>query len=243
MGFNGGLLDLRRSLLGEQPNIGLQGFPQLQSNEIIRPTEYSLVESASVFTELEVKRAVRLWVPGQRRVIRAVPHRMPDSGANVITRGLYIPSVNGIVDLLAPGIWHINTPIVTAEGTSVTALYSDAAFAVAALNEAEGEDPNSWVALYQPRVLAAPAGPITIDTTAGGLVLAAAAVGRRFMYLRNLGAVDAWIAFGATPAVNKGILVKAGEEKSWDALDGITEQECRGITAAGSTTFSVQTGT
>lgn len=227
------------------PDIGLQGLPQLRSNEIIRPTPFNLVESATIFTEIEVaNRAIRLWVPGQRRVLRAVPHRLHDSPANIISNGEFIPSVNGVLDLFAPGLWYINTPIVTAEGTQVNAKFSDAAFAVAALSEAESEDPNSFTALFQPRVMAAPTTNADVDNADENLV--AAQVGRRYLYIRNTstGAQTIWLAFGgATAVVGSGIGLAPGEWISFDALDGCTEQEVRVISDAANATVAMQTGT
>lgn len=238
----GGLLDLRRALLGDQPEVGLQGFPQLKTSEIIRPTEYSLIESAYVFTELEVKRAVRLWVPNQRRILRAVPHRLPDSGANVISRGLYIPSVNGILDLLAPGVWLINTPIVTAEGTSVTALYSDSAFAVAALNEAAGEDPNSFMALYAARVFSA--GAVAAVGVATATVIAANS-SRRFVYVKNVstGGQRITLSFGGSAVLDQGMTLQVGEWRAFDALTGISQANIDAIASAAGAALEYITGT
>lgn len=229
--------------LQTRPEIGLQGLPQLKANEIIRPTPYNLVESATIFTPLEVNRSVRLWVPGQRRTLRAVPDHLHLDGASIISLGEFVPSVNGILDLFAPGIWHINTPIVAAEGTLVSAKYSDAAFAVAALSEADQEDPNSFMALFQPRTYAAPAVNADIDAASESLV--AAQVGRRYLYIENTSAAgqNLWLAFGQAAVVGSGIRLTPGQWAEWDALSGITEQEVFAISDAANGSASYQTGT
>lgn len=234
----GQLFDLTKQI----PPIGLQGLPQLGAHQIIRPSDYNLVESASIFTELEVKRAVRLWVPGQRRVLRAVPNHMPTDGASVISRGLFIPSVNGIIDLLAPGKWYINTPIVTAEGTPVSALYSDAAFAVAALDEGSSEDPNAFIALFQPRVYATGT-QVAVGVASGTAV--AAQVGRRSLYVKNVSTLGQRITlnFGAAAVLDTGITLEVGDWRSWDALTGISEQAVNAIASAAAAALEVQTGT
>ncbi len=157
--------------------------------------------------------------------------------------GLFYNSESGLCLMRAAGPYWLRAPQIGAAPASVQCVLLDGMSTDLMPAFALTEDPANWTAKFEPRVMAAPLGPITIDTTAGGLVLAAALAGRRFIYARNLGSVEAWLAFGATPVVNKGILCKPGEEKFFDALDGISEQELRGITAAGSTTFSVQTGT
>lgn len=237
----GGLFDLQYER-GVRPGLGLQGLPQLKASEIIRPTEYTFVESASIFTEFEFKRAVRVWIPGQRRTMRAVPNHMPTDGASIISSGLFVPSVNGILELLAPGKWFINLAIVTAEGTQVRGMYSDAAFAIGSLDTADSEDPNSWIALFQPRVMAA---PTTYAPTAATTEAVAAAVGRRYLYIKNVstGGQRVSLGFGAAAVLDRGITLQPGEWKEFDALDGVTEQAVNVIANAVGGALAIQTGT
>lgn len=223
--------DLARRLgLRGPADPGVHGFPQLKSGELVGPSEFQLIESAFDFKELVVSRAVRVFVPGERRILRGVPMKMSLPGAEQISRKLFIPSVNGILDLPAPGSWWLNTPIVTAEGTPLTVVYSDAAAAVA---DSDSEDP--WVAKFDPRTMLAP--PVVANVTNASALALAARVGRRFLYViaHNFagGATRVTLTF-TTPAVSlRGFHMLTGQEKTWDALDGISEQAVYAITDIG----------
>lgn len=221
---------LRKAGLRGLPPLGLQGIPQLQAGELVEPTEFQITESASIFHELVVTRPVRVFVPGERRNLRAVPTRLKHPGATQISRKLYLPSVNGTLDLPAPGSWWINTPILTAEGTPLTVVYSDAAAAIA---DADSEDP--WIAKFDPRVMQTPPAVANV-TVASGLKLAARA-GRRFLYIVAYnfagGCTRVTVTF-TTPAVSlRGIHFAVNDWKTFDALDGITEQAVYAVTDAG----------
>lgn len=186
----------------------------------------------------------RIWVE-KMAVLRPIrtqgPHELqytftaPDD--QTYDLGRFYTAESGLCLLRARGPWWVRCPGTASAVIKCVILdgQSDALMPFIAA----GEDPNGWTGKFEPRVHLAPAGPITVDTTAGGVQIAAARQGRRYIYVRNIGGVDAWVAFGQTPAVNKGIQVRAGEPLDGDALRGVSEQELKGITAAGSTTFSV----
>lgn len=225
------LFDLKRQDTGWKSDPSIQGIPQLRAEQLIRPTPFQLVESATIFRELVVSRAVRLYVPSQRRSLRAVPLNMPAGGAEVISRGLFVPSIDGYLDL-APGTWFVNTPIVTAEGTQVEAVYHDAAFAV-----------NQDQTL---NAIAASAIAPAVVAVNGNTQLKAANVDDRIIVLSNpTGGVDVWLAFGGqVPVVGRGILLGPGSQPlviGSDPNDGSLPQlEIRGFDDGGPQSVGVQ---
>lgn len=98
-------------------------------------------------------------------------------------------------------------------------------------------------ALYTPRVMAAPAVNSDVDT--GSETLFAAAVGRRFIYVRNTSSSGQIVSLGiGAAAVNgSGIVLSPGEWVSFDALTGVTEQAFNVIADANNATVAFQLGT
>ncbi len=77
------------------------------------------------------------------------------------------------------------------------------------------------------------AGQVTVDTTAGGILIKAFNPSRRSIIIRNQGGTDAYVGpNGLTTAT--GLLIKAGESVSFDR----NTAAIWGIVAAGSTTMS-----
>lgn len=202
--------DLQRRDHGFGADPGNLGFPQIRAENLIPPTEFVLVESATLFRELFVPRAVRLYVPSQKRIFRAVPLRLKYDGAKQISLGLFAPSFEGFIEL-APGTWQINTPIVAAEGTQITAIYHDASFAIPSFSSDAGT---------LPATTPGAASVVTAATAASGVVVAA---GTRRVTLSNPpSGVDVWLAFGAEAAVvGEGIGLFPGETLELDERDGV----------------------
>ena len=227
-----GLIELRRKL-GEKnamAGAGHLGLPQLRADQLIPPTPFVVTESAEIFRPLTIPRPARLWVPGEHRRLRAIPNAMKFTGAQHIARKLYVPSVSGILDLSAAGEWWINAEIVTSEGTEFEAIYTDAVFGIP---DAETDD--SWSLKFDPRIFQTPPAPVAVSN-ASGLKLAAR-VGRRFLYVRagNFagGCTKVTFAF-TTPVVSlQGFHLEDGDEKFFDALEGISEQAVYAVTDQG----------
>lgn len=232
------LLALQRKLghpVGARP--GVNGFPTLDSSELIYPKNVTICESDTTFDILTVSRPSRIFVPGTRRNFRAIPGIMKHTGAQHIARGLFVPSLNGVLDLPAPGDWYVNAKIVTAEGTLFEAVHQDIAFPII---DAETDD--SWSSKFDPRTLLAP--QVNADVDAASEVLVAARVGRRYLYIRNTstGGQVISLGFGNAAENGKGIVLKPDEWIAFDALDGVTEQAVNVISDLANATVAYQEG-
>lgn len=226
------LFDLRRRDPGWESDPNIQGIPQIRAEKLIPPTPFQLTESESVWKELVVSRAIRLYVPNQRRILRAVPlHLRGDTPQNIISRGLFVPSVDGYLDL-APGTWQINTPIVTVEGAKVEAVYHDAVFAVGSGVIETGVPAGSTPGA---------ASTVTVGV-ASTVILAASATRQRYVVSVPVGGNSVWVAYGAAAVVGAGQLIAPGgalhvEPNEW------AHYELRGIADGAAQDVGVQVWT
>lgn len=89
-------------------------------------------------------------------------------------------------------------------------------------------------------------GKATVNTTAGGIVIAAANANRNGIILFNEGTVDVWVAFGETPVYQEGTKVPAGGSVVYhyagnpNGYNALTLLECKGITNSGSALVAYQ---
>lgn len=213
------------------------GLARLSASQLVRPTLHPVTESASVWTPINVlDRTVRLFKPGERRIINYVQAPLLHSGADTLTLGLHGQSSLGYVDL-QKGEWLINTPIVTAEGTKPNFVYQDVSMGNAfdaagsvgtALSDVQTADAPTFVSIPN------------ADTAILGVDAA-----RKLIVLSNPdAAVHVWLRHGAAAAVaGSGIRVPAGGaivigDRGDAAIAG---QALRGIaTAAGPVLLGVQ---
>lgn len=237
----GGGSELPHVMRGDEPGRDWQGYPRLTAAELVRPRPLSIVESASIWKEFQVlDRTVRVFKPGQRRVINYVQYPLELSGADTLTQGLHASSALGYVDL-PKGIWMLNTPIVAAEGTSVGFVYQDAALGFA-------YDPSGSVGTAGGGGLSStPAAVGTVAVAVADTQILAANAARRRYVITNADAANAvWLSWGSTPAVaSQGFRLGPGDVLSVNGNDpndaDLVVQELRGWAVGGAVNLGTQT--
>ncbi len=219
-------------------NPDYQGIIRLAAGDLARTLPFEMIESATTFRKITVgRRTMRLFCPGQTRVINYMPYPAQLSMADHLTRKMHASSASGYADL-PEGDWLVNTPIITAEGTKVEFMLQDAALGSAF-------DPGVSVGSSSSDVTVADTPTFVSVPNADTALLAADPLRKLIILVNPDAAISIWLKHGAAAAVagsgnrippNGAIVI--GD--SGDAV--IAGQALRGIgTAAGPVLVGIQT--
>lgn len=193
---------------------GPDGIPGLSSNQLIRPYNTKIVKSAgAAWTRIEVNRAVYVRTSDQR-VIRYVPGHDP---GDLSTGPALFNTGYPVAKLIAPGEWHVNTPLLTGdtEGQFASMIVSDASLGLEN-GDASGLPIPAPVAVQDQPLVWTEFAPITI--AAADTLLLAANNNRRGLSLINVstgGQVIGITTAAAAAAANRGVWILSPGQQTY----------------------------